>query len=425
MAEEKRFVDLVFPRDGEAILALPVPGEALDGAPREELEGVAGYARGLLSALVDTRNWEHDEADPEAPPRFRFGSEQDFWALVTVVAGYYAYAMQATATDVVMAQAADYLIEEVPLDFPVDEDPMRYLTLLRALTILAGHDACTISLLMATALDDIGYRPGELPLAWDADHASLKNLSLLTELAEGAEGAERELVHVLLNAAVAYRLQMLRKRNEDRQEAAKLTLGELSPREMSDLARRSTTMASKYGSKRVERVFEQQLALLFQSFGFTVIQARPGEEAADLLCICRSGEKFSFLVDAKSSRSDYALPKADQRALADYAAAFGTDLPKLEMVLVVGAKAAKTVSGKARSLGDRIGIPVRFVPIGVLSELRASLPGPISPDRFKDEICSADPVVDKRIIAGMKEELEGIVGAYAGFSRDLRRALKR
>jgi hypothetical protein len=86
--------------------------------------------------------------------------------------------------------------------------------------------------------------------------------------------------------------------------------------EVSLLARRDGTMTRKYGEKHVERVFEQQLALIVQSLGLYVVQTKTGTRTIDLVCISPDTTVHaSILVEAKTSTHPYGLPTKDERAL--------------------------------------------------------------------------------------------------------------
>ena len=119
------------------------------------------------------------------------------------------------------------------------------------------------------------------------------------------------------------------------------------------MARRDERLRKEHGQKHLANRYERHVALLFQSFGFVTVPALSGEEAADLLCIGKDqSESFTFLVDAKSSKSHYTFPKADQRALANYVrqtTSSLSDLPALKCVLLIGNGPASTVQGKLES----------------------------------------------------------------------------
>jgi hypothetical protein len=66
--------------------------------------------------------------------------------------------------------------------------------------------------------------------------------------------------------------------------------------ELSLLAERHDSVKRRYGDKRVEKRFEQQLALLMQSFGFYVVATKTGTRTVDLVCVGGVGEdRLTFL----------------------------------------------------------------------------------------------------------------------------------
>jgi hypothetical protein len=181
------------------------------------------------------------------------------------------------------------------------------------------------------------------------------------------------------------------------------------------LARRSDDALARYGPKEVERVFEQQLALLMQSLGFYVVPARIGEASPDLICMSAdSGAQFTILCDAKSSASPYSLPKDDFRALEDYVADARTNLvsaaPSLLLVLIVGGDASNTLAKRLRQLEATIGMPVRFCTAQQLADLRENVPGAIPMSALREALLKAsnvlkDPDIQKVVkVATEREE---------------------
>jgi hypothetical protein len=152
------------------------------------------------------------------------------------------------------------------------------------------------------------------------------------------------------------------------------------------LASRHPSMSRRYGAKTIEKRFEQQLALLFQSLGFIVIQTRTGTRTVDLVCISNdAGNQLTFLVEAKTSAARYALPAKDERALRDYAAEIDrtlTTLPRLRFVLLISHAGTKTLPEKLREFEAKARTPIRFLTAAALSQLRADMPGPAPVEAF-------------------------------------------
>lgn len=134
--------------------------------------------------------------------------------------------------------------------------------------------------------------------------------------------------------------------------------------ELSLLANRDKSVMRRYGKKNVERVFETQLALVLvmQSFGLYVVSTRTGQSTVDLVCISASPEeRVTFLLEAKTTKATYALPKTDFRALQYYVNTVRrslSTLPPLSFCLIVGSKASKTLGGKLAALEAEASVPV-------------------------------------------------------------------
>lgn len=156
--------------------------------------------------------------------------------------------------------------------------------------------------------------------------------------------------------------------------------------DLDPLARRDAELLDHY-SVSIERAFEDQLELLFMSFGFGVLRARPGQERVDLLCVASSRRAFSFLVDAKSSRRGYALPTDDRRALEQYVEELFLSnlqgLAPLEFLLLVVGEPGKTLPDRLRRLGRRANAACHFVRASELARLRENVAGPLDPVEFR------------------------------------------
>lgn len=188
------------------------------------------------------------------------------------------------------------------------------------------------------------------------------------------------------------------------------------------LASRNGTMLERYGAKQVEERFEQQLALLMQSFGFLVVATKRGERRVDLVCLAPStsgaGESFTILVEAKSAGGNYALPTKDSRAIAEYVRATQralSTLPLVKMVLIVGPAVASTVPGKLQSLESEVGLPIRYVEARLLAEMRRRSPGPIPTDAFLASAVRGDHVLDGRLLAEVSAAEKRVTEAHANF----------
>jgi hypothetical protein len=159
----------------------------------------------------------------------------------------------------------------------------------------------------------------------------------------------------------------------------------------------SCGLAKKYGVKHIEKIFERQLSLIFQSFGFYVVSTRIGKRTVDLVCFSdRQEAKMTFMVEAKTSAGSYGLPTDDERALVDYISDVRSSLPllpDLKFVLILGHQPAKTLEKKLTNLEARVGIPVRFAAAQDIADLRESMPGPVPPDSFAETILTSPHVI--------------------------------
>lgn len=167
--------------------------------------------------------------------------------------------------------------------------------------------------------------------------------------------------------------------------------------ELSLLAKRDAGLAEKYGIKHIEKLFERQLSLIFQSFGFYVISTRTGKRTVDLVCFSdRPEAKMTFMVEAKTTSRPYSLPTGDERALVDYISDVRSSLgllPDLKFALILGYQPATTLERKLVNLEARVNIPVRFAVAQDIADLRESMPGPVPPDTFAKTILTNPHVI--------------------------------
>lgn len=196
--------------------------------------------------------------------------------------------------------------------------------------------------------------------------------------------------------------------------------------ELSLIAKRDFSMAEKYGVHHLEKLFESQISLIFQSFGYYVTSAQIGERIVDLICISATFDaKKSFWIDAKSSSDPYSLPTKDERAIIDYVNNFRSQssfsiVPPLEFILIIGGEPSRTLSQKLQNLETRIKIPIRFCTASDIAQLREKILGPIPflvlekyvvkapsimPENWCNEIVNWIESKNKRYASFVKEEL--------------------
>jgi hypothetical protein len=193
--------------------------------------------------------------------------------------------------------------------------------------------------------------------------------------------------------------------------------------ELSLLARRDPAVVKEYGVKRVEKVFEQRLALLTQSLGFYVVSTRNAERTVDLVCISSDPrEPLTAMIEAKSTTKAYSLPTKDERALLEYIDDIKrslTTLPPLRFVLIVGHKAAKTLSPKLKRLEGIAGVPIRFCSAEVLMALREAIPGPIPMSFITREIVAANHILDDSFAKAAADDYFRVQDAHSALVKTL------
>jgi len=198
--------------------------------------------------------------------------------------------------------------------------------------------------------------------------------------------------------------QVLLAEDDDREESGFVQgpFSSIRLAELSSLAGRSDSAQKKYGAKAVERVFEIQLQLIWQSLGLMVVPARPGEKSIDLLCVTDNlNQNFSFLAEAKSTKSAYSLPAKDARAIREYVEGHQkvlSLLPPLAFVVIIGPSASKTLDGKVNELQSRTGVPIRFISAQLMAKLRSELRGTLPVEVFKNVLIQGPRIVDEEII---------------------------
>lgn len=191
--------------------------------------------------------------------------------------------------------------------------------------------------------------------------------------------------------------------------------------EFASLAHREPAAIALYGAKHVESIFEQQLALILQSFGFIVVQTRRGERTVDLVCISPDAAcPMTFLVEAKTTKGEYNLPTSDQRALLEYVRkvqANLTTLPVLAFVLLVTPPVATTVERKLSSLQAEASLPIRLMTATRLAELREAIPGPIRVPIFRTAVLESPTRVLPSIAKIVVEDRKRITFAHESLIR--------
>ena len=189
------------------------------------------------------------------------------------------------------------------------------------------------------------------------------------------------------------------------------------------MASRNEAMIELYGQKHLEKAFEQQLALIVQSLGFYVVSTRTGERMVDLVCMSPNPySQATILIEAKTSKRPYALPSKDERAILEYVDEIRrslTTFPSLQLVLIVGPRAGKTLGNKLKRLELRLGIPTRFCTAQDFAEIRESIPGPIPLNLLIEQILSSSHVLEKRLGVSIAKKYTAIQTAHSDLVRTM------
>jgi hypothetical protein len=197
-----------------------------------------------------------------------------------------------------------------------------------------------------------------------------------------------------------------------------IRLAELAP-----LANRHARMSKKYGNKKIEKVFEQQLALIVQSFGLYVVSTRTGQRTVDLICISADPTaRFTFLLEAKTSGRPYALPRDDARALLEYIREVRnglTTLPPLHFVLMVGPSPSATLEKKLHGLEAEAGLPIRYCSADELAQLREVVAGPLPLNDFADHLLRASRVVPAGFAQTMRSRVDELRSSHEALVRTM------
>lgn len=407
---------LSLPDDAVALARLPHPREStLPRVSAARLAELVELFQGLWLHLATRSTWRPTGSSlrTRTTPG---GGTGGFWTVLRVIGTYYAYCLYRYATLAGPEAALALLQRTAPVASPdgVAASLEGKGSRLDALLMITECHLCASQLFIAAGLDQSGFRPGELLEQNDADLTAIRAIERLHEHAISAEGELCALANELLALAMEFRRNTVRERSAHQRELLRSSAALVSVRELVLLGSRHRLMAQKYGEKVIEREFERQVAAIFRTLGFIVLAAPPGKAAADLVCISRE-PRYCFLVDAKTSRDPYKLPKADRRAITDYVRDYRAtpDPPDLEFMLIVGSQPAPTVPKAMERLGTEIGLPVRFCGAALLAMLQQSAAGPIPPGRFKRAVCGPNHVLDESILDEVKEALDHVYATYA------------
>ena len=173
----------------------------------------------------------------------------------------------------------------------------------------------------------------------------------------------------------------------------------------------------------MEKVFEQQLALIVQSLGLYVVSTRTGDRTVDLICISADPSfPMTFLLEAKTTQRPYTLPTDDARALMEYIHEVRTaltTLPPLQFVLIVGPEASSTLSGKLQRLEIKAGLPIRFCTAEDIAHLRDSITGPLPLNELVQRVQLGPWVLPSSFVEDIRIRHERLRETHEAFVRTM------
>lgn len=193
-------------------------------------------------------------------------------------------------------------------------------------------------------------------------------------------------------------------RNGDERERVRLQATAnslLHVHELPFLAARVPHTLKKYGPKKVEKRFEQQLNLALQWLGFRTIPTTPGARTGDIICITSKQSPPAVLVEAKTSAHPYRLPTDDERALLEYAQKLREEswFPyPLKLICIFGPEPDGSLRERLRGLEIEAGVPVRYCTAGAFVALLLSPPAGTTADDLVGHLLHADQIVSKEYL---------------------------
>ena len=255
------------------------------------------------------------------------------------------------------------------------------------------------------------------------EHMPPRAIRAMVELmAQAPSKSNYLLAFQLLRASVQYLDEIyLEKWHKAKTDHSTGIFSQMRLNELSLIAKRDPSMAEKYGIHHLEKLFEHQLSLIFQSFGYYVTSAKIGERIVDLICISATSDpKKSFWIEAKSSSNPYSLPTKDERAIVDYVSDFNSRsrssiIPPLAFILIVGSEPSGTLRQKLQKLEIRVQVPVRFCKASDIAHLREKILGPILFETLQEHVLSASYVMPQDWFSGIVNWVERKRERYIAF----------
>jgi hypothetical protein len=369
------------PRDLEVILGIESPDpEALNTLGRRELGPVVSHLASTMADLLDPEYWSC-AVGAQGSSAARLGRAAKILVAYFVRCGYRLMALEGPEQfDKRLRPLRRSWDDDDAITAAMTAEHRRFGVLLMISLALLHTAMARTHAIQAGASTDIAQRLDAVVLGLAVGILDDQRL----EKDDRRVGAAR---HIAV-AALAYLQSEMERTIASTDWFGKGPFSSIRLSELSAIASRDEAVRKRYGERRVEHVFEQQLALVVQSFGFLVVQTRTGKRRVDLVCISPDPtDPYTVLIEAKSSRKPYALPTDDQRALKEYVEEVRrtrVTLPSLRLVLLVGPSAASTLEGKLNDLEATITTPVRFIGASDFATLRDRIAGPVPSRALRD-----------------------------------------
>lgn len=377
------------PADASRLVALGPPAAAsFDGMSATRHRAIVDDARALVSSLLNGEVGPSDvtlEGQTEIESWFQVLLRAAQWYAVSIVVGMRNHPTEYPG--IRWAGMSKILGED-------EEKPADHLAISRMIFAVFGNILVSGNLILVSR-----HSPAPTPLSLVRStesllHTELTELWALRVAAEKGDYPFAELADEVFEASLHSLRYVYVAEPKDSYEAR----GPFSAINLPDFVRmaaRDDRAVKKYKG-RLAGAFEQQLALIVQSFGGLVIQTRPGDRTVDLFCISVDVEEsFSFLVEAKTTKRPYGLPTDDERALVEYIRESRrlSTLPRLRFILLIAPAAARTLEGKLKKVETEVGIPVRFASAKGLARLRDLVVGPQLLSEISDVLLDSPHIV--------------------------------
>jgi hypothetical protein len=414
-----QFQDLSKPESIAKLISLPPPQDLHGKARKAELFKLAELFSRHWLALVE-KKIVLPTAITLADASLKIGGEELWNRVLLVLAAYYDFAVRRLTP---MVGSGDQLIPGLNLPritqlldcvkaFDATNTPPYHLT---AILLTCAYFN---SFQSAYFLSTFKKTPLPLPLIQPFESEAHDNLCRLINHLISSDGLQRTLLSRLVRTTASFLAEIYQNTKEGWNNEHRIgPFSSIKLSELSLLAKRDHVLLKKYGAKSVEKLFEHQLALITQSFGFYVIRTRTGKRTVDLVCIS-GNPSMTFLLEAKTTNGPYSLPTKDSRALIEYTnevRSILATLPQLRFVLIIGPQASKTLHRKLIQLEAQAGIPIRFCTAQQIADLREMIPGPLPISSFVDRILTAPHVLTDESFNEVVKNYHGMQQIHSQF----------